>query len=410
MAHHMRTVGSWPPELQEYLCARIRVISARTLQVCQVVRTPGLYKDSTATFLDPHSREPCTYQSWDAGTAPGLSRLHGHVFTRNMEDIAACMHAFDTGVLRQNMKSATVPPWRGFCQAPQESLRQLTNALPDTRVAAAGSLLQSLTAVCKAVYDSSYAQYPPLLHERYICAQLKKLPSGAVCDVFDKGVQVPNVACAHFWREFNRVTFLETERFEELWCFHSHEEARCIALWYLLDGASLTLHGAYTKFSAAMGCSPVRPDAAHVAMTMARTKGASRGLKAYISDFIHKGVEKLKLLAPMWVRPESHPFLAFPLLSRAEFRARARAQAQSEHDARRGAPRNAALAGPGHGCQGGGAQRQGESEPSLWLVGIFASAICRRDRQPRSTCRPYSNRSACRQSLWQWASLTCSLQ
>jgi hypothetical protein len=202
-------LGSWPPELQDYLCARIRAISAKTLQFRQIVRTPGLYKDPTATFLDPHSREPCTCQSWDAGTAPGLSRLHGHVFTRNMEDIAACMHAFDTGVLRQNMKNATVPPWRGFCQALQKSLRQLTNALPDTRVATAGSLLQSLTAVCKGVYDKSYAQYPPLLHERYIRAQLKKLPRGAVCDVFDKGVQVPNVACAHFWQEFNRVTFFK---------------------------------------------------------------------------------------------------------------------------------------------------------------------------------------------------------
>ena len=46
-------------------------------------------------------------------------------------------------------------------------------------------------------------------------------------------------------REFRRGTFLETERFEELWCLHSHEEARCIALWYYhLDRASLTLHGA----------------------------------------------------------------------------------------------------------------------------------------------------------------------
>ena len=145
----LKAVDSWPPELQDYLCARIRVISARTLQVRQVVRTPGLCKDPTAIFLDPHSGEPCTCQSWDAGTAPRLSRLHGHVFTRNMEDVAACMHAFDTGVLRQNMKNATVPPWGGFCQALQKGLRQLTHALPDTRIAAAGSLLQSLAAVCR---------------------------------------------------------------------------------------------------------------------------------------------------------------------------------------------------------------------------------------------------------------------
>ena len=136
----------------------------------QVVRTPGLCKESTATFLDPQSGEPSTSRSWDAGVAPGLSRLHGHVFTRNMEDVAACMHAFDTGVLRQNMKNATVPPWRGFCQGLQKSLRQLTSALPDSRVATAASLLQSLTAVCRSAYDRSYEQYPPLLHERYIRA------------------------------------------------------------------------------------------------------------------------------------------------------------------------------------------------------------------------------------------------
>ena len=75
-----------------------------------------------------------------------------------------------------------------------------------------------------------------------------------------------------------------------------------------------------------------------------------------------------------------------------------------------GTPHSAPPAGPGHGCQGRGAPRQGESEPRLWLAGIFAYAISRRDRPPRSTSRPHSNRSACRQSLWQSASLTCSLQ
>ena len=134
------------------------------------------------------------------------------------------------------------------------------------------------------------------------------------------------------------MTFFETERFEQLWRFHSHGEAQWVALWYLLDGASLTLHGSRTKFSAAMGCSPVRPNAAQAAMTMARVKGASRALKAYISDFMHRGVEKLKLLAPMWVTPGPHPSLAFSLLSRAEFRARTRAQAHSEGEARRGGP------------------------------------------------------------------------
>ena len=98
------------------------------------------------------------------------------------------MYAFDTGVLRQNMKNATAPPWRGFCQSLQKSLRQLTDALPCTRVTTAGSLLQSLTTVYKSVYDRSYAQDSPLLHERYIPAQLKKISRGAVCDVFDKGV------------------------------------------------------------------------------------------------------------------------------------------------------------------------------------------------------------------------------
>ena len=59
----LKAVDSWPPELQDYLCARIRVISARTLQVRQVVRTPGLCKDPTAIFLDPHSGEPSKKKS-----------------------------------------------------------------------------------------------------------------------------------------------------------------------------------------------------------------------------------------------------------------------------------------------------------------------------------------------------------
>ena len=63
------------------------------------------------------------------------------------------------------------------------------------------------------------------------------------------------------------ATFFGSERFEELWRFQMQDEARCVALWYLLDRAPL--HEAYTSFSVAMKSSPVHPNEAFVAMEQA---------------------------------------------------------------------------------------------------------------------------------------------